>query len=445
MIIGRFPIFNPHNTVLHVSVAITTMSLLVSSSFLPFTFHEHNAAAYVKATPTSGGPTFIDPNLKAQTVFSGLHVPTSMAFLGPNDFLVVEKKTGDVIRIINGKMQETPLLHVNVAAQVERGLLGIAVQKSTSNQVPTYVFLYYTEAGNDGAVIGNRVYRYELSNNNQQLVNPKLLLNLPSTPGPGGEENHNGGKLVIGPDHNVYAIIGDVGDHRGQAQNVIDGPTFDGTGGILRITQDGHVPANPPLGTTAPLNIYYAYGIRNSFGIDFDPVTGTLWDTENGPSFGDEINQVKPGFNSGWIKIQGYAKDQLAGKVDPNKDLVSLDGKGVYSDPKFVWNPPVAPTALKFLNSSKLGKQYQNTLFVGDVLTGNLYNFKLNGQRNGFILSGTNEDGTANGQVQSRQGDIVLGKGFGLVTDIQVSPDDYLYILGYDGTVYKISSSSSNP
>lgn len=445
MIIGRFPIFNPHNIVLHVSVAITTMSLLVSSSFLPFTFHEHNAAAYVKATPTSGGPTFIDPNLKAQTVFSGLHVPTSMAFLGPNDFLVVEKKTGDVIRIINGKMQETPLLHVNVAAQVERGLLGIAVQKSTSNQVPTYVFLYYTEAGNDGAVIGNRVYRYELSNNNQQLVNPKLLLNLPSTPGPGGEENHNGGKLVIGPDHNVYAIIGDVGDHRGQAQNVIDGPTFDGTGGILRITQDGHVPANPPLGTTAPLNIYYAYGIRNSFGIDFDPVTGTLWDTENGPSFGDEINQVKPGFNSGWIKIQGYAKDQLAGKADPNKDLVSLDGKGVYSDPKFVWNPPVAPTALKFLNSSKLGKQYQNTLFVGDVLTGNLYNFKLNGQRNGFILSGTNEDGTANGQVQSRQGDIVLGKGFGLVTDIQVSPDDYLYILGYDGTVYKISSSSSNP
>lgn len=445
MIIGRFPIFNSYNIGLHVAVAITTISLLISSSFLPFTFHEHTAAAYVKATPTSGGPTFIDPNLKAQTVFSGLHIPTSMAFLGPNDFLVLEKETGDVIRIINGKMQETPLLHVNVAAQVERGLLGIAVQKSTSNQVPTYVFLYYTEAGNDRAVIGNRVYRYELSNNNQKLVNPKLLLDLPGTPGPGGEENHNGGKLVIGPDHNVYAIIGDIGDHRGQTQNVIGGSAFDGTGGILRITQDGHVPANPPLGTTAPLNIYYAYGIRNSFGIDFDPVTGTLWDTENGPSFGDEINQVMPGFNSGWIKIQGYAKDQLAGKADPNKDLVSLGGKGVYSDPKFVWTPPVAPTALKFLNSSKLGKQYQNTLFVGDVLTGNLYNFKLNGQRNGFILSGTNEDGASNGQAQSRQGDIMLGKGFGLITDIQASPDGYLYILGYDGTVYKISSSLSNP
>ena len=54
------------------------------------------------------------------------------------------------------------------------------------------------------------------------------------------------------------------------------------------------------------LNKYYAYGIRNSFGIDFDPVTGNLWDTENGPGFGDEINLVEPGFNSGWSRVQGY-------------------------------------------------------------------------------------------------------------------------------------------
>ena len=144
------------------------------------------------------------------------------------------------------------------------------------------------------------------------------------------------------------------------------------------------------LGDTYPKNLYYAYGIRNGFGMDFDPVTGTLWDTENGPSFGDEINLVQPGFNSGWVKIQGFAKDQLAGKIDPAKDLVNVGGKGVYTDPKFVWNQPVAPTALKFLNSDKLGKQYQNTMFVGDVLTGNLYNFKLNPERTGLWF---NEDG----------------------------------------------------
>ena len=86
----------------------------------------------------------------------------------------------------------------------------------------------------------------------------------------------------------------------------------------------------------------------------------------------------------------------------------------------------LTPTALKFLNSDKLGKQYQNTIFVGDVLTGNLYNFKLNAQRNGFILSGTPEGGVANSRGQSPQDGIVLGKGFGLITDIQVSPDGYL-------------------
>ena len=57
------------------------------------------------------------------------------------------------------------------------------------------------------------------------------------------------------------------------------------------------------LGDISPLNLYYAYGIRNSFGIDFDPVTGNLWDTENGPAYADEINIVKPGFNSGYTPV----------------------------------------------------------------------------------------------------------------------------------------------
>ena len=81
-------------------------------------------------------------------------------------------------------------------------------------------------------------------------------------------------------------------------------PSSDGTGGILRITQDGEPVIDPNtgdhiLGSDYPLNLYYAYGIRNSFGIDFDPVSGYLWDSENGPGHSDEINRVEPGFNSG--------------------------------------------------------------------------------------------------------------------------------------------------
>ena len=161
----------------------------------------------------------------------------------------------------------------------------------------------------------NRLYRYELVSD--KLINPKLLLSLPAnSPDPNIENNHDGGKVVVGPDHNVYVAIGDVGGHMGQAQNVRDGQPLDGTSGILRVTKDGHpVIGSPSLATTSAIDssssslvsYYYAYGIRNSFGMDFDPVTGNLWESENGAEDNDEINLVSPGFNSGWSKTMGFA------------------------------------------------------------------------------------------------------------------------------------------
>jgi glucose/arabinose dehydrogenase len=76
----------------------------------------------------------------------------------------------------------------------------------------------------------------------------------------------------------------------------------------------------------------YAYGIRNSFGFDFDPITGNIWDTENGPGYGDEINLVEPGFNTGWSEVTGMSSN--TDDFDPeDDDLVSFDGKGEYSHP----------------------------------------------------------------------------------------------------------------
>ncbi len=89
------------------------------------------------------------------------------------------------------------------------------------------------------------------------------------------------------------------------AQNYQNSTFVDGRSGILRITQDGRPVGKSILDDTHPLSLYYAYGIRNSFGFDWDPITGKLWDTENGPHNGDEINLVQPGFNSGWVKVQG--------------------------------------------------------------------------------------------------------------------------------------------
>jgi aldose sugar dehydrogenase len=382
-----------------------------------------------------------DPNLKVELVTQGLRSPTSMAFLGPNDILVLEKESGTVQRIIDGKMLPQPLLQVPVSTTSERGMLGIATAKHSNG--PTYVFLYYTKDGGGGPQsLANVLYRYELSND--QLINPKLLLNLPALRGP----NHDGGKVVIGPDSNVYTVIGDLRAHRTQAQNVVNGPPADSTGGILRVTQDGQPVSNAPLGQgTAPLDLYYAYGIRNSFGIDFDPVSGKLWDTENGPTFGDEINLVEPGFNSGWVQVmgiwtpEGAIGKETAGPVNSNpSNLVDFAGKGKYRAPEFIWFKTVAPTALKFLNSDKLGKQYQNDMFVGDIKKGNLYHFDLNQARTGLVLNGTLSNKISNTASDSQP--VIFASGFEEgITDIQVGPDGYLYILAFGGSIYRITPS----
>ena len=283
--------------------------------------------------------------------------------------------------------------------------------------------------------LGNRLYRYELVDN--KLVNPKLLLDLPASPG----GSHNGGSMLIGSDNNIYLPIGEVSYEYGQISNNDDGPPPDGRGGILRITQDGEVAEPTILGDEDPLNKYYAYGIRNSFGIDFDPMTGKLWDTENGPGYGDEINLVEPGFNSGWSRVQGIWKggDYFAGPVasDEPDDLVDFDGKGIYSTPEFVWNKTIGVTSIKFLDSDKLGKDYQNDVFVGDFNNGNLYHFDLSEDRNQLLLDGPLKDRIANNLDELQE--VILGRGFSGITDIEVGPDGYLYVLSYAGEIFRIS------
>jgi glucose/arabinose dehydrogenase len=456
-------------------------SILIIDRFLYFAQddhsqidHSHIAKALGSKYPEVGrpsteGPAILDPNLKAELVFRGLRYPTSMAFSGPNDILVTEKDAGTVRRIVNGTELKPALLSINVSTFAHRGLLGIAIAPITKavrpnygnsnghdgndNTTTAYVFLYYTQAqkhtGDDltegKQPLGNRLYRYELSSN--KLVNPKLLLNLPATPGAIGV----GGKVIVGPDNNVYLTIGDVGinGHNTKAQNIQEGNEPDGTSGILRVNQDGRPALPGVLGNTFPLNIYYSYGIWNSFGLAFDPLTGKLWDTENGLVFGDEINLVNPGFNSGYNKIdgiwlRGYSIDQTEKHVAPlhPNDLVDFGGKGKYHPPQFTWFQSVAPTGITFFNSTRMGNMYENDMFVADAINGNIYHFKLNPQRTGLMLpKGPLSNGVASSSDSLDQ--IIFGKGFGAITDLKVSAyDGYLYALTFDetqGTIYRIA------
>jgi glucose/arabinose dehydrogenase len=215
-----------------------------------------------------------------------------------------------------------------------------------------------------------------------------------------------------------------------KAQNYIDGREPDGRSGILRITQEGEAVGIGILGNDYPLNLYYAYGIRNSFGMDFDPLTGTLWDTENGPDHGDEINLVHPGFNSGFHIIDGMSDGEL-----DSEDLEDFNGRGKYSDPEFVWEKPIGVTSIKFLNSDKYGKEYENDILVGDINNGNIYHFDINKERTGLGLDGPLEDKIANTPEETQLA--VFARGFGGITDIQVGPDGYIYVISH-GSLFRI-------
>jgi aldose sugar dehydrogenase len=438
--------YSPKSITISLTLLISGL-LLVSPQALTFI----GAAAqevreHILHNRPSPSPDINDPNLRVEEVFEGLELPTSMAFLGENDILVTEKDSGTVQRIVDGEMQEEPVIDVEVANNDERGLLGIDI--SDTNGTGQYVFLYFTESGGgeDGddwsegvPPAGTRLYRYnvvpEIGEDAQlQLASETLLLDLPGTPGP----RYHGGPVAIGPDNNVYVVIGTVDHHETQAQNIEDGPEPDGTSGVMRITQEGEAAdIQGIISDETPLNLYYAYGIRQSFGMEFDPVTGNLWDTENGPNEYDELNLVEPGFNSGWRDVSGLA--ERAGDLDIEEELVDFDGRGRYSDPEFTWQQTVAPTGLDFLDSSALGTTYQNDLFVGDYNNGNLYHFDLNGDRTQLVLGGDLADRALD--PGDEVDDILFGTGFGGITDVEVGPDGYLYVLTFqddDGSIFRI-------
>ena len=396
-------------------------------------------------------PILRDSNLKTELIVDKLKFPSGMEFIGNDDLLVIEKNTGIVKRVTNGKVI-AELLDLNVAKKSERGLLGIAVldiskTKYADKYGPNdkFVFLFVTETENqdDGNILGNRVYRYDFVNGN--LINPTLLLDLPYLPGP----SHNGGVMRIGPDNNLYIVMGDLNrlkDPSGDTitQNLEGTSPPDGRGGVLRITPDGEtVNDGFTLGNEGLLDKYYGYGVRNSFGIGFDNVTGYLWDTENGSHYGDELNIVKPGFNSGWRQVLGLSSlyDEFTNKEFDRTQLINFNNNGKYYDPVLTWNDTIAPTTVAFIHSSTLGEEYKDDMLVGGVKNGTILHFDLNKTRTGLQLEGELSDSLVN--KPSEQNSAIFGTGFDIITDIKIDPSDGdLYVLAANsknGKIFKIS------
>lgn len=218
------------------------------------------------------------------------------------------------------------LIDTNVATKVERRMCRITLSRTengvtssspTSDQYAN-VFLYCTDA-----------------------VKEKSILDLPAYLGP----RHNGRAIKLGPDNNSLNVTRGDGDGsfnptgrfvRTLTQNYINLSLVDGRSVILVVDlNDKLIDGRGILGDNYPLVLHFAYRIRNSFGIGFDPLTGNLWDTENGPACADEINLVELGLDSGYVPVHGL----WAHRVDPrsnvsdwtlftNTTLMGFDGRG---------------------------------------------------------------------------------------------------------------------
>ena len=482
-------------------------------------------ASVQMAAAQTDGPTLRDPNLMVRTVVSGLITPVSMAFLGHDDFLVTEKNTGKVQRIKNGALHSTALdLAVNFGS--ERGLLGIALHPDFPENPGVYLYWTESTSGADTSalaevlLLGNRVDRFVWDGS--KLTFDKNIIMLRAFQEDAGQPlrgNHDGGvirfekrkaklrDLIKGALFHkddpadderakLFIIIGDNG-RRGQMQNLPDGPFGPGipddqfggpepdnahlTGVILRLNDDGTTPKDNPffkagaaMGGEVGANIQkvYSYGVRNSFGMAVDPLSGDLWTQENSDDAFDEINRVEPGMNGGWIQIMGPVEriaqfksievNEFGGAMQqlrwpptriadtPDEALARLfvlPGSR-YSDPEFSWKYAVAPAGIGFMGSWGLGPKYIGDLFVGAARTtladGYLFRFKLTGNRQKLVVNDPRlidrvADNLGKFDITESES-LVFGEKFGIGTDIQTGPNGNLFVVSLsNGAVYEIS------
>jgi len=386
-------------------------------------------------------PLLSDDTLRVELVAdTGLKLPTGLTFLDSRGTMIVlEKESGNAYLVENGKVSSA-IFHSPVALGQEQGLLSVtSVNEAELMNVPAqqadvnkvYVFMYMTEADSEGRSSGNKIYRFTWDAEDRVLQNKMLILDLPSDPGP----SHNGGKLIVDRHGYLFTVIGDVNRVGSIMQNIVEASTPDDTSVIIRLNLDGSFAKDNPFTSYGreTLNKYYAYGVRNSFGLSIDPLTGILWDTENGENTNDEINIVYPGFNSGWMKIMGPIEETQYS----TNDLFTLHGS-YYSDPLFTWRIPIGVTDIEFFNSSVLGDKYAYNIFIGDFNGGSLYFFKPNDERNGLVL-------VEHGELQDKMADnhdeaelMKLGGFDAGISDLETGPDGYLYVLAMDGRIYRI-------
>ena len=358
---------HPGLSTLAIKFSFTIFGLLLTGSML------------VSAVAQEQSNTGNLPKIKVETVASHLEIPWSIAFANDGRIFFTER-TGN-IRLIDkdGKPVEEPVGKINVAAIGEGGLLGIVLDPNFEKN--HFIYVYYTYS--DFLKLYNKLSRFTEKDN--KISDEQVILDkIPAS------SIHDGGRIKFGPDERLYIGVGDVSD-RDSAQD-----TDILSGKILRINPDGSIPSDNPF----PNSPVYSYGNRNPQGIDWDPITGKLVETEHGPSgemglsAHDEINVIEAGKNYGWPKAIGNPNDPNF--VDP-----------IFQTGDSTW----APSGSTFYSNDKI-PEWKGKYLVATLRGTRLEVFRLDVDNNKVVSSESMFDGI-----------------YGRLRDVEQSPDGYLYLL----------------
>jgi glucose/arabinose dehydrogenase len=337
---------------------------------------------------TTPAPAIAATGVRAVRVAKNLANPVGFTFTPTGRLVYLERNTG-WLRFRNLQTGIDHRVHrvSKVNFDGERGALGVAVHPGW----PTQPFVYVFVTRNTSVGLRNQVLRIKVQNGR---VGVRKLLSVAAGPA----SNHNGGRILFGPDKRLYVVIGD---------NAVSANSQDRTGNlrgkILRLNPDGSIPANNPFGKRI-----WAYGIRNSIGFAFDPQNGRLWESENGPSCNDEINRIVRGGNHGWGPSESCPNTNNSG---PTPRIL----------PKYTFVSTVGLTGLAFCDACGLGAGFDGDLLVGAVNDGIIRRFDLNAGRTGFDA-----------------GPLLVLDRPGPVLSLEVAPNGRIYFSDF-GAIYRLA------
>jgi glucose/arabinose dehydrogenase len=354
----------------------------------------------VPRQPIGGGPWIVDTaeqhKVRVSAVAGGLVNPWSLAFL-PDGSMLVTERPGRLRVIRDGVLDPTPIPGLlPVKAQRLSGLMDIALHpRFAENRL---VYWTFNKPREDG-MLATALARGKFDGKTLTEVR-ELFVAEPWWNGAGGSAS----RIVFGRDGMLYMTTGSSGEKVTEGQD-----TTIHKGKILRLRDDGTVPPdNPFVGKAGFKPEIYSYGHRNSLGLIVHPVTGVLWNTENGPNGGDEINIIHAGKNYGWPTVSmGRAYD------GPWQGKFAQDGM---EPPQVYWMPAIAASGLLVYSGDKF-PAWKGNAFVGAMRVGEIPN---TGHMQRIVF---NERG------EEIRRESLLTELRQRIRDVKQGPDGFLYLL----------------